>query len=110
MNLRVIQWLIAHRELLLNVVEAAKDFDKDSAYIKQWEIVDRIARIVIPALDESSINVNSMVSDWYDDEVQAFGMGAQVAALGVDWQTLINIVLPILVAILKALADKDDDE
>jgi hypothetical protein len=36
--------------------------------------------------------------------VSAFALGAEVQAMGVDWQSLIQVILPILIAILRALS------
>lgn len=107
MNLRLIQWLIQHREVMVAVLAAAKKFDRNGTYLAQWDVVDEIARIVIPVFEREGADVQALRSeilDWDDDAVGAFALGAEVSALGVDWQALIQVVLPILIAILKALA------
>lgn len=107
MNLKLIQWLIQHREILTQVLAAAKKFDRDGTYISQWDVVDEIARIVIPAFEREGTDVHGLTTqeyDWDADTVGAFALGAEVSALGVDWQALVQVVIPILIAILKALA------
>lgn len=106
MNVKVISWLLKHRELLLAVVAVAKKFDRDGTYISQWEVVDEIARLVIPVFEKEGVDAASVLAyDWDEtDEVSAFALGAEVQAMGVDWQAVIQIVLPILIAILKALS------
>lgn len=106
MNIKVISWLLKHRELLLAVIAVAKKFDRDGTYMSQWEVVDEIARLVIPVFEKEGADVNGLLAQdtWESDEVTAFALGAEVHALGVDWQSLIQIVLPILIAILRALS------
>lgn len=108
MNLAAIKWLIAHRELLLKVVEAAKKFNRNGTYLSQWGVVDEIARLVIPVIEKEGVRPFDLLSDeWGDDEYAAFAVGAEVSALGVDWQQLLNVILPILIAILRSLASDD---
>lgn len=108
MNLTAIKWLIAHRELLTKVVAAAKKFNRNGTYISQWDVVDEIARLVIPVFEKEGVQpMDLLSSEWEEDEYSAFAVGAEVSALGVDWQQLLNIILPILLAILKSLASDD---
>lgn len=120
MNLKVLKWLLAHREALVQIVEIAKGYDKTLPFIKQWEIVDRIARIVIPILEAEAVSPKALTDDGFymlstigDDEqreVELFACGADVVAMGIDWKTLIETVLPIVLAILKALLKDDEEE
>jgi hypothetical protein len=105
MNLQIIKWLIAHKDLLLQVVAAVKPWRKDLTPIQHWEIVDQVARIVIPALTQDDIAVLA-TEDW-EDNVEAFTLGVEYSALGVDWVTLIQVIIPILQAILRALNSDD---
>jgi hypothetical protein len=108
MNLQVIRWLIAHRELVIKVLESAKKFDRDGDYMSQWTVIDEIARLVIPVLQKEDLSPYSLLNGWYDDdEVQAFSLGAEVQAMGFDWKQLIDVILPILIAILKSLASDE---
>ena len=119
MNLKVLKWLLAHRDALVQIVEIAKGYDKALPFIKQWEIVDRIARIVIPILEAEAVSPKALTDDGFfamtyneDDnrEVELFACGADVVAMGIDWKTLIETVLPIVLAILKALLKDDEEE
>lgn len=105
MNLQIIKWLIAHKDLLLQVVAAVKPWRKDLTPIQHWEIVDQVARIVIPALTKDDIEALAK-EDW-EDNVEAFALGVEYSALGVDWVTLIQVIIPILQAILRALASDE---
>jgi hypothetical protein len=108
MNLAVIKWLIAHRELLTKVVSAAQKFNANGTYLSQWEVVDEIARLVIPVIEKEGVRPFDLLGEsWDDDEYSAFAVGAEVSALGVDWHQLLNIILPILIAILKSLSSND---
>ena len=107
MNLQILRWLLAHRDILIKVLEAAKKYSRSLPLVEQWAIVDEIARIVIPVLEKESVDVEAML--WgQDDEVEAFSMGAEVQAMGVDWRTIIEILLPILIKILQSLATDDE--
>ena len=108
MNLKAIRWLLQHRDLLTKVVTAAQKFDPSGTYVSQWEVVDEIARLVIPEFEREGVVATDLMSEYFaDDEVQAFSLGAEVQALGIDWRQLIEVVLPILLAILKALAPNE---
>ena len=37
-NIKVLQWLLKHRDVLLKVVEVAKDFDRNGSYASQWTL------------------------------------------------------------------------
>lgn len=107
MNLQVIRWLIAHRDLLVKVLESVKKFDRDSDYLSQWAVLDEVARLVLPVLEKEDLTAYSLLNGWWDDdEVHAFSLGAEVQAMGLDWKQLIEVVLPLLIAILKALSDE----
>lgn len=108
MNLKLIQWLIAHREVLTAVVAAAKKFDRSAPYIDQWEVVNQIARIVIPVIQQERTDVSALCEVEFDAEVGAFALGTEVQALGVDWQAMIQLLLPVLIAILKLLQPDDE--
>jgi hypothetical protein len=36
-----------------------------------------------------------------------FSAGAEVAALGIDWKTIVDVLIPILIAILQAVGPKE---
>lgn len=107
MNLRILKWLIQHRDVLTAVIAAAKKYNPDSPYISQWDVVDEIARIVIPVFEKEGTDIDGLSYtglEYEDESVTAFAMGAEMSAMGVDWQALVQIVIPILMAILKALS------
>ena len=112
-NIKVLQWLLKHRDVLLKVVEAAKDFDRTTSYLSQWEVIDRIARLVVPIF-QAEANAPQLLTVDYDnyvDEVAvAYQTGAEVSAMGVDWKLLIEVVIPILISILQTLFPRTDDE
>lgn len=103
MNLTILRWLLQNRDVLTKVIQAASKFDRSAPMLVQWEVVDEIARLVIPALE----SVQSLaIEDEYSPEnaeAEAFALGAMAASLGVDWKQLVEVILPILIAILQAL-------
>jgi len=103
MNLNLIKWLLAHRDLLSQVLEAVKGYNKSLPPLEQWAIVDKVARLVIPVLTSSDV-AELQAFDWdNEDTATALAIGSEYAALGVDWQTLLKVILPILEAIIGAL-------
>ena len=109
MNLKVLQWLIAHRELLMQVVAVVKRYNKDAAILEKWVLVDEVARLVIPVIQDNDEVLGLLTRDymdWEDDSEVSFAMGADVAALGVDWRLIVELVLPVVISILEALACK----
>lgn len=113
MNLKLLQWLLAHRDVLTKVLEVAKDFRRDLPVIEQWIIVDKVARLVIPVLTEPEVKTLSEM-DWNSDEedtsVTAFALGVEASALGIDWAFIVSVILPILRLILSALETLSDDD
>jgi hypothetical protein len=105
MNLQIIKWLIANKDVLLQVVEAVKPWRKDLSPIQHWEIVDQVARVIIPALTQDDIEALT-TEDW-EDNIEAFALGVEYSALGIEWVTLIQVIIPILQAILRALATNE---
>ena len=115
MNIKVLQWLLAHRDLLLKIVEVAKDFSRHKPYLEQWDVVDKVARLVIPILASEEVAPRDVVhddgtkwTDWDKFEVAAFAAGAEVQAMGIDWKQLVEVILPLVIAILQALAAKTE--
>lgn len=118
MNLKVIQWLLKHRDALIRVVEIAKKFDRSAPYLTQWVVVNEIAQIVLPILEAEAVKPRLLGVTWdgldgeiYDSpqayDVMVFSVGAEVSALGLDWKTIIDVLLPILIAILQAVGSKE---
>lgn len=101
MNLKIVKWLLAHRDVLTKVVEAAKKFDHNGTYLQKWQVVDEIARLVLPVI-EDTVSANGLLED-YDS---AACCEADVVAMGVDWQFLVDVVIPILISILQAVVKK----
>jgi hypothetical protein len=107
MNLKILRWLLAHREVLTQIIDAVKSFDRTASPMKNWELVDRIARLVIPVLSEEDIKIlSSKPDDWTDDydTVSSFALGAECAAQGFDWALIAKVLIPILELIIKALS------
>lgn len=103
MNLKILRWLLAHKDILLQVVEVVKPWRKDLPLIAHWEIVDKVARLVIPVLTDEEIA--GLLSA--DDSGDVQSLGVEVQAMGIDWMTLVKLIIPLLEAILRAMADKD---
>lgn len=109
MNLKVLQWLIAHRELLMQVVAVVKQYSQDATLLEKWVLVDEVARLVIPVIQDNDEVLGLLTRDYMDfedDSAVSFAIGADVAALGVDWRLIIELVLPVVISILEALACK----
>lgn len=112
MNLQILQWLLKNRDALLKVVEIAKRFDRSAPYLVQWALVNEIAQIVLPIFEAETVKpklfsfeIEDMVGGGYD--AQAFGLGAEVSALGVDWKLIVEVLIPILISILQAIGPKE---
>jgi hypothetical protein len=117
LNVKVIKFLVAHQAALLALVEIAKKWRKDLPYAEQWALVDQVAKILIPVLEAQAVSPKALVKSRFTDadyeeqdyEALAFSSGAQFAALGVDWKLFIEVILPIVISILKALAAGKDE-
>jgi len=109
MNLKILQWLLAHREVLAQVLEAVKGFDKSLPPLEMWAIVDRVARIVIPVLTKEDIRAMWEYDRAEAEEVTAFALGSEYQALGLDWSFIVTVLVPILRLVLAALETVVDD-
>jgi hypothetical protein len=112
MNLKVLQWLLKNKTVLLQVVEVAKGFKKDAPYLTQWETVDKIARLVIPMIEAETTAPKLLAWDVDDinsyatHDVAVLSAGVEIQALGIDYRLLIETVIPIIIAILEALVGR----
>ncbi len=109
MNLQVIRWLVKNRQTLTNCMEIVKDFDPKSPLIDRWNVVDKVAREVIPLL--SSEDLAEMGASWLDDydEYTAMSCGSELMAMGFDWKLVIEALVPVIVAILQALMPAEEE-
>ena len=116
MNVKVVKFLLANQAALLLLVEIAKKWRKDLPYVEQWALVDQVAKILIPILEAQAVSPKALIKHRFSDadfeetdyEALAFNAGVEFASLGVDWKLLIDVILPIVLSILKALAAGKD--
>lgn len=108
MNIKVIQWLLAHRDVLLKVVEVAKEFSRHKPYMQQWDVIDKVARLLIPVFTAEDVQPSALLSDELADVATLSAQSAEVQAMGIDWKQLVEVILPVIIAILQALAAKTD--
>jgi|GEM_PF-1628383 len=112
-QIQVLQWLIANRDLLTKAIEVAKQFSRHKPYMEQWSVIDQLARLLIPVLLKGDVSPKAfgMVND--DSSLRHYGpdydakmlaLGAEVGAMGVDWKAVIEVLLPVIMAILDALS------
>ena len=112
MNIQIIQWLLKNRDVLLQVVAVAQTYDKTKPYLTQWEVVDKIARLVLPILEAETIQPKLLSIDWgANDEtgVLALSAGADLNSLGIDYKVILDVVIPIIIAILQALVGRKEE-
>lgn len=122
MNLKVLKWLLAHKDVLLKVVDVAKGYSKSLPYLQQWEIADKVARLIIPVLEAEAALPRALANDdiydlFGDDakltpprEVQLLQAGTEVSVLAIDWKLIAETILPLVVAILRALMASEDED
>jgi hypothetical protein len=94
----------------MECISIVKDYDHEASLLDKWEIVDRLAKVIIPVVEGEDIETLAYGEPYLiaDDNYSAMSCGADLAALGVDWQMLITTLAPILIAILRALAPEDE--
>lgn len=110
MNVSAMKWLLANRQALLDCVELAKGWKDTLPYPQKWDIVDKIARKLIPLIEPAKAKAL-----WLDQEVRptsevdsypvmCMSIGAECQALGLDWKLIVEVILPIVISILQAIA------
>lgn len=117
-NVRVVKFLLSNQAALLQIVAIAKGWRKDLPYVEQWALVDSIARVLIPILEAQAVAPKALtVSRFHDANYEdadyeyvalVFEAGVECAALSVDWRLLIDVILPLVISILKALSAGKD--
>jgi hypothetical protein len=107
MNLAVLQWLLKNQSTLRKIAEIAKGWSKSLSYEEQWAIVDSIARLVLPLVKESEVTPRAMCQVLTVAPAAENEVGAEYAALGIDWKLVTEVILPIVISILQALAVKE---
>ena len=114
MNLKALQFLLRHREVLLAVAAVAKRFPDAASYLDKWTVVDEIARLVIPVLEKELDGPKLLTVDDDEDlfaapmeyDAKVLALGAEFGVLGIDWKLLIEVVIPIVIAILEAIVGR----
>ena len=104
MNLKILRWLVANQTALTAMVELAKQYKNTNTLAANWEIVQKLAAIVIPLLEA---NGPSMLLADDDVEVTLEDASVVMASIAIDWELVFRVLLPLLVAILDALAPKE---
>lgn len=104
MNLKVLQWLLKYKRELLEIVNVAKRFRNEMPLGDKWTLIDEIAKIVIPIV-ENETKVLALL-DETDPVVSALSVEGEVQAMAIDWATLVDVILPIIISILQALVAK----
>ena len=106
MNLKVLQWLLKYKRELLEVVAIAKTFRPDLPLGEKWRLVDEIAKILIPVIETETKAISLLQVD--EDEISALSIEGEVNAMAIDWQLIIDVIIPIVISILQALAAKKE--
>lgn len=115
-QIQILQWLIANRDVLTKAVEIAKKFSRHTPYLEQWGVVDQLARLLIPAFFKGDVAPQAVDED---DDVKFYGpaydakmlaLGAEIGALGIDWKTVIDTLLPVIMAVLDLIAKMQKDK
>jgi hypothetical protein len=112
MNVSAMKWLLANRQALLDCIELAKGWTDTLPYPQKWDIVDKIARRLIPLIEPAK--AKALWLDGFDTAspatsaesypVMCMSIGADCQALGLDWKLIVEVILPIVISILQALA------
>ena len=115
MNLRVIRWLIENREALTKCIEIVQRYESESNLLAKWKLVDEIAHVIIPlfeAEDGDAYFEYLLASDLYEEDTgyTAMSCGAELHAMGVDWQTIVTALVPIIIAILQAISPSETED
>jgi hypothetical protein len=117
LNIKVVKFLLANQTALLALVEIAKKWRKDLPYADQWELVNQAAKVIIPVLEAQAVSPKALTKSRFTDEdyeeqdfeALAFTAGVEFSALGVDWKTFIDVIIPLVIYVLKLLATGKDE-
>jgi len=105
MNLQVMKWLLANRSVVSSVLDAVKGWKADLSLAEKWSIISKVAAIVVPLLDKKTVQ-SMMAAAGNHEVVEALSVDKQgVEMLGVDWPTVIKVIVPIINFILQILSE-----
>lgn len=109
MNLQVMKWLLANRSVVTAVLEAVKGWRPDMSLAEKWAVISKVATLVLPLLDKETVKA-MMASAGNHDVAEALSVDREgVEALGVDWPTLVRVIVPIITFILQVLNEHFGD-
>jgi len=106
MNLKVLHWLLKYKRELLEIVSIAKTFRPDLPLGEKWKLIDEIAKILIPVIETETKAVALLAAE--EPELSALAIEGDINALAIDWQLVIDVIIPIVISILQALAAKKE--
>ncbi len=106
MNIQVMKWLLANRALVTSVLEAVKGWRPDMSLTEKWAVISKVAALVLPLLDKDTVRVMAAAAGNHE-VVEALSVDREgVAALGVDWPTVVRVIVPIISFILQVLSEQ----
>lgn len=106
MNLQVMKWLLANRAVVTSILEAVKGWKPDMSLTEKWAIISKVASLVVPLLDRDTVKA-MMAAAGNHDVSEALSVDKEgVEALGVDWPTLVRVIVPIITFILQVLNEQ----
>lgn len=106
MNLQVMKWLLKNRDLVTKVLEAVKGWSPDLTLTQKWAVIAKVAELVVPALDPATVRV-MMAEAGNHDVAEVLNVDRDgVELLGVDWPTIVRVIVPIITFILQALNEQ----
>jgi len=100
------KWLLANRAVVTSILEAVKGWKPDMTLVEKWAIISKVASLVVPLLDKGTVK-SMMAAAGNHDVPEALSVNAEgVEALGVDWQTMVRVIVPIITFILQVLNEQ----
>ncbi|NBT35583.1 MAG: hypothetical protein EBT03_08620 [Betaproteobacteria bacterium] len=106
MNLQVMKWLLKNRDLVTKVLEAVKGWSPNMTLTQKWEIVAKVAALVVPVLDPTTVK-QMMAAAGNHEVAEALSVDREgVELLGVDWPTMVRVIVPIISFILQVLNEQ----
>ena len=106
MNVAVLQWLLRNQSALLKIVDAAKGWKPNGTYNEKWAVVNAIALLVIPLLEQGTMKPLALLEGDIYAPLSQSDVAAEFTALAIDWHLIVSVVLPLVIQILQALSEK----
>jgi hypothetical protein len=102
----VVRWLLSHASVLREIAAIVANWSDALALGQKLEIVYKVAQALLPVIESFPLfkaQALPLTPEEADEELR------QVEAMAIPIPILINVIAPIVVALIRMLLSRDDE-